>query len=235
MYACYGILGALYERERTGKGRRIDVNMIEAAISFIPDPFANHTQLGIWNDPLTRVASSHSFAFRCADGKLIAIHLSSQAKFWEGLLTAIGRPDLGSDARFATRDQRIKNYVALTHALADVFATKPRADWMALLEANDVPFAPVHNIPDVIDDPQVKHLETFRTLKHPTEGDITAIRRPVRIDGGRDGSDLPAADIRRAHRRRADGTRLRRCGHCGLAEKQGGRERARIRRSISLI
>jgi crotonobetainyl-CoA:carnitine CoA-transferase CaiB-like acyl-CoA transferase len=62
---------------------------------------------------------------------------------------------------------------------------------MARLEVNDVPFAPVHSIPDVIDDPQVKHLETFRALRHPTEGTITAIRRPVRIDGRRDGSDLP--------------------------------------------
>ena len=44
MYACYGILGALYERERTGRGHRIDVNMLEAAIAFIPDPFANYTQ-----------------------------------------------------------------------------------------------------------------------------------------------------------------------------------------------
>ena len=94
MFACYGVLGALYERERTGKGRRIEVNMLEAAISFIPDPFANHTQMGIHNDPLTRVASSHSFAFRCADGKLLAVHLSSQPKFWEGFLAAIERPDL---------------------------------------------------------------------------------------------------------------------------------------------
>jgi len=192
MYACYGILGALYERERTGKGRRIEVNMLEAAISFIPDPFANHTQLGIWNDPLTRVASSHSFAFRCADGKLLALHLSSQSKFWEGLLTAIERPDLGADPRFAARDQRIKNFAVLTHTLAEVFIAKPRAEWMALLEVNDVPFAPVHNIPDVIDDPQVKHLQTFRTLTHPTQGELTTIRRPVRIDGGHDGSDLPA-------------------------------------------
>ncbi len=192
MYAAYGILGALYERERTGRGRRIEVNMLEAAISFIPDPFANHTQLGIENDPLTRVASSHSFAFRCADGKLLAIHLSSQAKFWEGLLTAIERPDLGADPRFASRDQRITNFALLTRTLGEVLATKPRAAWMTLFEANDVPFAPVHNIPDVIDDPQVKHLQTFRTLTHPTEGSITAIRRPVRIDGGRDGSELPA-------------------------------------------
>ena len=104
MFACSGILGALYERERTGRGRRVEVNMLEAAIAFIPDPFANHTQMGIKNDPLTRVASSHSFAFRCADGKLLAVHLSSQPKFWEGMLAALERPELAQDA--AVRDPR---------------------------------------------------------------------------------------------------------------------------------
>jgi formyl-CoA transferase len=192
MFACYGILGALYERERTGRGRRVEINMLEAAISFIPDPFANHTQMGIKNDRLTRVASSHSFAFRCADGKLLAIQLSSQPKFWEGMLAAMGRTELADDNRFKTRDARINNFVELTQVLAETFVTKTRAEWMTLLESNDVPFAPVHNIPDVIDDPQVKHLDTFRTLRHPTEGDQIAIRRPVRIDGGRDGSVLPA-------------------------------------------
>jgi crotonobetainyl-CoA:carnitine CoA-transferase CaiB-like acyl-CoA transferase len=192
MFACYGILGALYERERTGRGRRVEVNMLEAAVSFIPDPFANHTQMGIKNDRLTRVASSHSFAFRCADGPLLAIQLSSQQKFWDGLLTAIGRDELANDDRFKTRDARINNFVELTRVLAETFVTKPRIEWMTLLEANDVPFAPVHNIPDVINDPQIKHLDTFQTLRHPTEGEIVAIRRPVRIDGGRDGSVLPA-------------------------------------------
>jgi len=95
--------------------------MLEAAISFIPDPFANHTQLGIHNDRLTRVASSHSFVFRCADGKLLAIHLSSQPKFWDGMLAAIGRTELANDNRFKTREVRIKNYVELTRVLAETF------------------------------------------------------------------------------------------------------------------
>ena len=55
--------------------------------------------------------------------------------------------------------------------MAEAAVTKPRAHWMAELEANDVPFAPVNRIHEVIDDPQVKHLETFTTFKHPTEGD----------------------------------------------------------------
>lgn len=75
--------------------------------------------------------------------------------------------------------------------LAETYAQKPRADWVVLLEANDVPFAPVHNIEDVIEDPQVKHLSTFHTIKHPTEGDIVAIHRPVTIDGAREAHRLP--------------------------------------------
>lgn len=195
MFACYGILGALYERERTGCGRRVEVNMLEAAIAFIPDPFANHTQMAIRNDPLTRVASSHSFALRCGDGKLLALHLSSQPKFWEGLLIAIGRRELGDDPRFSTREARIKNYAELTGTLAGVFITRPRGDWMTLLETEDVPYAPVHNIPEVIEDAQVGHLETFRTLRHPSEGEVVTIRRPVRIDGGRDATDLAAPTL----------------------------------------
>ena len=195
MFAAHGILGALFDRQRWGKGRRVEINMLEAAISFIPDPFANHTQNGIWNDPLTRVASSHSFAFRCADGKLLAVHLSSQAKFWDGMLAAIGQAELGRDIRFATRESRIKNYVELTRVLAAIYAEKPRAAWMVALEAEDVPFAPVHNIPDVMEDEQVRHLGTFRTLQHPTEGPITAIRRPFLIDGERETNTMPAPTL----------------------------------------
>jgi crotonobetainyl-CoA:carnitine CoA-transferase CaiB-like acyl-CoA transferase len=111
------------------------------------------------------------------------------------MLSAMERMDLASDDRFKTRDRRIKNYVELTRVLAAVIVTKPRAEWMARLEANDVPFAPVHNIPDVIDDPQVRHLGTFRTLRHPTEGEITAIRRPVTIDGERESHALAAPTL----------------------------------------
>lgn len=192
MYACYGILGALYERERTGQGRFIETSMLECSISFIPDLFANHTLLGIENTPTTRVASSHSFAFRCGDGKLLAVHLSSQAKFWEGMLKAIGRLDLLKDPRFINREARIANFLELTRVLGLTYATRPRGEWMSLLEAEDVPFAPIHNIPEVMEDEQVRHLEVFRELKHPDGRSLPTIRRPLRIDGGRDGSDLPA-------------------------------------------
>jgi len=195
MFACYGILGALYERERTGRGHRVDVNMLEAGIAFIPDPFANYTRAGIKSDRLTRVAASQSFAFRCGDGKLLAVHLSSQPKFFGAIAAAFQRPDLVEDERFATRDLRIKNYGELNRELAEIVQTKPRIHWMNVLEANDVPFAPVQGLQDVLDDPQVRHLNSFYKQHHPTEGEITAIHRPVLIDGERNERALPAPTL----------------------------------------
>jgi crotonobetainyl-CoA:carnitine CoA-transferase CaiB-like acyl-CoA transferase len=191
MYAAYGVLGALYERERTGRGRRIEVNMLEAAVAFVPDAFSNFSRMRIDNQPRTRVASSQSYAFRCADGKLLALHLSSPQKFWESLMGVIERPDLKDDARFANRDARVRNYTALEKELAEVFAREERLHWMTKLERADVPFAPVQTVAEVIEDPQIKHLGTFYKEAHPTEGPLTLVRRPVLIDGSRDISSLP--------------------------------------------
>jgi formyl-CoA transferase len=184
--AAYGILGALFERERTGVARRVDVNMLESAVTFMPDPWSNLINGDIPQGPLARVKASQSYAMSCADGKLVAIHLSSPPKFWSGVQTAFERPDLGTDPRFAERDGRIANYVELREELQKAALTKPRDYWMARLEAEDVPFAPVNTLPEALDDPQIKHLDPFFTTTHPTEGEMTLPRRPVRFDGSRD-------------------------------------------------
>ncbi len=190
-YAAYGILGALHERERTGKGRRIETSMLEATIAFAPDAFINHKRYGTKVGPLTRVSASQSYAFRCEDGRLIAIHLSSQPKFWEGLLAALERSDLATDARFDSREKRIENYTTLRAELGKTFATRPRAEWTQRLESEDVPYAPVHNVDEVIDDEQVRHLGTFYQQQHPKEGEIWGINSPVFIDGKRPGPMRP--------------------------------------------
>ncbi len=188
--AAYGILGALFERERTGIVRRIDVNMLESAISFMPDPWSNLINGEIPQGPLARVKASQSYAMRCADGKLLAIHLSSPPKFWQGVQNALERTDLGSDPRFAEREGRIDNYVELRAEFQKAAETRPRDYWTARLEAEDVPFAPVNALTEVFDDPQIKHLDPFFTTSHPTKGEITLLRRPVRFDGTRDDQPL---------------------------------------------
>jgi crotonobetainyl-CoA:carnitine CoA-transferase CaiB-like acyl-CoA transferase len=191
MYSCYGILSALHERTRTGVGRRVEANLLECSIAVMADYVANYTQLGIASRPLSRTAASHAFAFRCADGKLLAVHLSRHEKFWTNLLATIGRPELAREEKFVTRQKRIENYQALRKELSAVFVTQPRKHWMGLLEDNDVPFAPVNDTVEVLEDPQVKHLGTLCTATHPTQGEIKALRTPVLFDGAR--PDIVAA------------------------------------------
>jgi formyl-CoA transferase len=111
------------------------------------------------------------------------------------MAAAIERPDLLRDDRFTTRDLRIKNYGELTRLLGEIIGGKPRAHWMQVLEENDVPFAPINDLAEVPDDPQVRHLGTFYQQRHPTEGEITAIHRPVLIDGERAERVLPAPTL----------------------------------------
>lgn len=189
-FACYGIQGALFERERTGRARRVDVNMLTSTIAFAPDPFGYFTQMDLVSDQFTRARSSQSYAFTCGDGKLLAIHLSSQPKFWEAMMAVLDAEEIAADPRFQTRPQRIDNYTQIVEVVQPIIATKPRGHWMERLEEHDVPFAPVNSIPEVFEDPQVKHLDTFFEIEHPSEGTVKGIRRPVWLDGGRDDQPL---------------------------------------------
>ena len=191
MQACMAVLGALYERERTGKGAHVEVTMVEASMALIPDSFTAYTHAGHVMQPESRAAVSLSFAFACADGKLIAIHVSSMEKFWRALLDAVGRPDLGEDPRFRDRMGRIKNYEALVQTLRPVFAAEPRVYWAGKLAAHDVPAAVVHSIPEAMEEPEVKHLGMFHELSHERYGKRTTMRRASRIDGERESDPLP--------------------------------------------
>ena len=89
---------------------------------------------------------------RCGDGKLLALHLSSPQKFWESFVDVIDRPDLKDDARFATRDARVRNYAILEKELTEILAGKDRLYWVTKLERADVPFAPVQTVAEVLED-----------------------------------------------------------------------------------
>lgn len=185
MYAAQGILGALLRRTATGQGGHVEVNMLEAAISFMPDAFAQFSRAGIVSGPETRVRISQAYTLRTADGLLVTVHFSSVQKFWEGLLKAIERPDLAADERFATPAARTKHYPQLREILLDVFAARPRAEWVQRLAAEGVPGAPVNRVDEVADDPQVRHLGTFARTVHPDMGDVIGIKSPIRLDGAR--------------------------------------------------
>jgi len=186
LYAAYGVLGALYEREKRGRGHLVEVPMLDAVISFATNSIAQFFRNGQTPSPYQRPAASQCFVLPCADGKLIAVHLSTPPKFWEALLGVIERPELGADPRFASSGQRIKNYDELSEELGRSFSKKPQAEWTVVLEHLDVPFAPVNDFAAVVDDPQVKHLGTVIEMDHPRMGRVKGINGAVHYDGQRE-------------------------------------------------
>jgi crotonobetainyl-CoA:carnitine CoA-transferase CaiB-like acyl-CoA transferase len=195
-YAAYGILGALYERERraredgvaAGTGRRVEVSMLEAMTHFNLDAFTHLFSEGEVMGPFSRPSVSQSYVLPCADDKWIALHMSSPPKFWQGLAQAIEKPALFDDPRFATREARIEHQPELIELLSALFRQRERAEWCRRLEALDVPYAPMYRTDEVPEDAQARHLQLFVDAVHPAhpEGERwRTVRSPVSFDGER--------------------------------------------------
>lgn len=181
--AGYGILGALLAREKSGAGCRVETSLLQATLSFIGETAAGYLRTtGNVPNRMARVRNAHAFALVCQDDRPLAIHCSVPEKFWLALLKAADRMDIAADARFKTRDLRRENYSALEQALAPTFKTKNREEWLKTLAAHDVPAVPLYNVAEVLDDPQVKHLNMTEEVEHPIAGKLKFVGGPVRYD-----------------------------------------------------
>jgi crotonobetainyl-CoA:carnitine CoA-transferase CaiB-like acyl-CoA transferase len=187
LYGSQGILSALIQRGRTGRGCHVEISMLEAMAHFAVEPFAAFFALGQTPTSADRPRLAQAYILHTADGRLIAIHLSSLEKFWEGLVAALEAPELAQDARFNPRERRIAEYETLRQELDARFARKPLAHWVERLRAQDVPHAPVNRIDEVVRDPQVEHLGITVPIEAPQTA-LHSVRPPFQFDGERAGS-----------------------------------------------
>jgi len=184
LYASQGILAALVQRGRTDRGAHVEVSMLEAMAHFAVEPFAAFFALGETPTSADRPRLAQAYILRTADERLIAIHLSSLEKFWQGLVSALDAPELATDPRFNPRERRIAEYEVLRLELDARFVRQPLSHWIARLQANDVPYAPVNRLDDVVADPQVRHLG----IVVPIEGAHSAteaVRPALQFNGSR--------------------------------------------------
>jgi crotonobetainyl-CoA:carnitine CoA-transferase CaiB-like acyl-CoA transferase len=185
IYAAYGVLGALVQRGRTGQGTLVEVSMLEAMAHFAVEPFAAFFSLGTTPTSADRPRLAQAYILRTADRRLIAIHLSSLEKFWDGLVTALDAQELRADERFRHRQARIENYEALNIELDRRFSRRELAHWIEQLGRNDVPYAPINTIDEVTHDPQVEHLGLIVPVAE-TPGGARSVRPPVQFGGVRE-------------------------------------------------
>ena len=182
----FGVLAALFERERTGKGKRVDVSMLDMQISFQAHLGAFFLASGEVPQPIGSGHPSNipAKAFRASDGKWVQVHCSTEP-FWfktAAMIAAVvpGCEGLPNDPRFTTADSRIEHRAALEELLAGALATKPRDEWTSLFVEWDVPGAPINNIGESFEDPQVLHRTMLVEIDHPAAGRIRTSGNPIK-------------------------------------------------------
>jgi formyl-CoA transferase len=162
--AAFAIIAALYYREKTGEGQFIDVALLDSIMPLMGWVAANLLIGGqqpvlMGNDNFTAAPSG---VFKTKDGYInIAANKQEQ---WESVADVLGVPKLKTDPRFQERDNRKKNRKALTPLLEDELTQKETKYWVDILNENDVPSGEILNLEDALNQPQIKHRETIRSI-----------------------------------------------------------------------
>lgn len=183
MYALVGILEALYERARTGRGKGVQVSLFDAMADWMWVPLAYQEFTG--RAP-ARVGLRHPSitpyeAFACQDGKEVIISIQNERE-WVGLCEAVlARADMARDARFAGNEARNRNRDAVTAAIATVFARHARDELAERLTAAGIAYGAVNTPADLARHPQLR-----RTPLAIPGGSVAAVASPIRFTDGQD-------------------------------------------------
>jgi crotonobetainyl-CoA:carnitine CoA-transferase CaiB-like acyl-CoA transferase len=179
IYAATGILIALAERERSGRGQWVQTSLLEAQIALMDFQAARYL---IDRIVPGQAGNDHPYstpmgAFETSDG-FINIGVGGDGP-WRAFCVALGQPDLAKAPEYATLDLRFRNRPKLTAILSDIFKTKSSSHWLDKLEQRGVPAGPIYRLDEVFADPQVEHLGIAAPLHHPTRGDIRVVGQPI--------------------------------------------------------
>ena len=177
--AAQAMTAALLARERTGEGQHVRLAMLDAVIAFLwPEGMARHTFIG--SAPVVVRPDARDLVFETADGYITVGAVSDTE--WAGLTRALGHPEWLDDLRFQTPAGRVKHADARLELTAEVLKTRTSAEWLARLEAEDVPCAPVLSREEVIADAQVAANELIVESDHPQAGRMRQPRPAARFE-----------------------------------------------------
>jgi formyl-CoA transferase/CoA:oxalate CoA-transferase len=181
MWGVQGILAALYERQRTGRGQLIECSLLETAVGF-----SSWTSAGWLVDKQepTRQGSRHRQnapyqRFATQDGFMM-IGAAGQ-RIWERCARALGHPEWIEDPRFRNGMTRMRNRPALEREMEAILGTRPTRDWIKVLDEAGVPCGPVYTYAQLFADPQVTHRELVVHADDPELGRVAHIRTPIRM------------------------------------------------------
>ncbi len=180
MWAVVGILAALQERSRTGRGGVVDTSLYETTLAWMTLPLSAYLANG--ELPARHGSGVEQIvpyqAFAAADGHIMVA--AGNDNLFRRLCGVIGRPGLAEDRRFRTNGDRVVNRRALIPVLDDIFATEPIAVWAGRLDAAGIPNGPIRTLDQVAADPQTAALGIIQQL-----GSLSLVGLPLSFDGAR--------------------------------------------------
>ena len=187
LYCAQGITAALLARERSGRGQRVDIGMLDTTAALLTYQAANWFATG--KTP-QRQGNRHATiapyeTFTTADGEIVIA--VGNDEIWKRFCPAAGLPELAGNPRFATNKDRMANYDEMRPPIDRVFRTATSAEWIARLNAAGVPNGEVRDIGQMLNDPHLAAREMVQTLMHPTIGATRVIGAPIKL------SDTPAS------------------------------------------
>jgi crotonobetainyl-CoA:carnitine CoA-transferase CaiB-like acyl-CoA transferase len=185
LYAAVAINAALSARAHTGRGRHIDVGMLDCQLAMLSYQSAYALIGGATPGP--QGAGHDSIptyrAFVARDGRQVAVTANTE-RMWQGLARALGREDLPGDPRFADARARLANRDALWAELEAAFGARDGAEWADLLTENDVPNALVKTVPEALDDARVSGRGMIARIEGGPEGPVEVVGSPIRMGPG---------------------------------------------------
>ena len=181
LFAAQAILAALFARERTGKGQRADVSLLDALLAFQVVPLSMYLASG---EPLGRQGSAAPYAapneaFATRDGYVMVAAYTPER--WARLCETLGRPELATDPRFDTNERRVRARAALREVLEPLFVARPTAEWIERLQAADILCGPLLAYPELVAAEHVAAGGMLVTSAHPSLGETRSVGSPVRL------------------------------------------------------
>ena len=175
------IAAALFAREKLGMGQRIDTSLLEAEVACLINAGSNYLVAGKvpgrWGNAHPTIVPYQSF--QTADSYLV-IGVASEG-IWRRFCQAIGKTEMADDARFAKNADRVENRAVLIAMLTEMFRGRDNETWLKILNAAEVPCAPIQTIDQVFAAPQVRHRDMLIEVEHPMAGTIRMAGIPVKF------------------------------------------------------
>jgi crotonobetainyl-CoA:carnitine CoA-transferase CaiB-like acyl-CoA transferase len=180
LYAVTSLCAALFHREKTGRGQKIDIPMFETMISHLLSDHIGGQTFDPPNGPpgYPRLLASERRPYKTADGFVCAVIYSD--KQWASFFKAIGRSEIfENDPRFLNLTVRTQHINDLQALAAKIFLERTTNAWLALLDQADIPTMPLHTLETIFEDPHLKAVNMFEWTEHPTEGRVRRVAVPT--------------------------------------------------------